>query len=129
MVLIALVACSATARAEDGSFTHDGVVLHYRTVGSGSPVILLSGGPGMEVDYVLPVADFLPASYQHVFLEQRGTGRSRVGLTSETMTLENVVEDPRSSCSHQTAADCPVVVTFTRERSRSRAGHARLADR
>jgi len=93
VVLIAFVVCPATARAKDGSFTRDGVVLHYKTAGTGPPVILLSGGPGLEVDYVLPIADFLPASYQRVFLEQRGTGRSRVALTSETMTLHNVVED------------------------------------
>ena len=93
IVLTALVVCPATARAQDGSFTRDGVVLHYRTAGSGPPVILLSGGPGFEVDYILPVADFLPTSYQRVFLEQRGTGRSRLELTSETMTLQNVVED------------------------------------
>jgi len=93
VILIALVACSATARAEDGSLARDGVVLHYRTAGSGPPVILLSGGPGFDVDYMLPVGDFLPSSYQRVFLEQRGTGRSRVALTSETMTIHNVVED------------------------------------
>ena len=93
VVLTAFVVGSATVGAKDGSFTRDGVVLHYRTAGAGPPVILLSGGPGLEVDYVLPVADFLPASHQRVFLEQRGTGRSRVELTSGTMTLHNVVED------------------------------------
>jgi proline iminopeptidase len=87
------LAIAATVHADDGSFTRDGIVLHYHTAGSGSPVILLSGGPGFEVDYMLPVGDFLPASYQRVFLEQRGTGRSRVELTSDTMTIRNVVED------------------------------------
>jgi proline iminopeptidase len=88
-----LLAFAVAAHAEDGSFTRDGVLLHYRTTGSGTPVIVLSGGPGFEVDYMLPVGDFLPASYQRVFLEQRGTGRSRVELTPETMTIHNVVED------------------------------------
>jgi len=88
-----LFVAAGSAHGEDGSFTRDGVVLHYRTAGSGAPVILLSGGPGFEVDYMLPVVDFLPASYQRVFLEQRGTGRSRVALTPETMTIREVVED------------------------------------
>jgi proline iminopeptidase len=88
-----LLAFALAAHAEDGSFTRDGVVLHYRTTGSGAPVIVLSGGPGFEVDYMLPVGDFLPASYERVFLEQRGTGRSRVELTPETMTMSTVVED------------------------------------
>jgi len=91
--VLSILASTVAVHAEDGSFTRDGVVLHYRTVGSGAPVVLLSGGPGFEVDYLLPVGDFLPASYQRVFLEQRGTGRSRVELTSDTMTIRNVVED------------------------------------
>jgi proline iminopeptidase len=90
---LVLLVCAQPSYADDGSFTRDGVVLHYRTVGSGSPVVLLSGGPGFEVDYMLPVGDFLPPSYQRVFLEQRGTGRSRVELTADTMTIRNVVED------------------------------------
>ena len=93
LVVFALLVFSGTAYAEDGSFARDGVELHYRTAGSGTPIIFLSGGPGFEVDYMLPVADFLPSSYQRVFLEQRGTGRSRVEATSDTMTIRNVVED------------------------------------
>ena len=93
LLVCVLLVCAQPSYADDGSFTRDGVVLHYRTFGSGSPVVLLSGGPGFEVDYMLPVGDFLPPSYQRVFLEQRGTGRSRVELTSDTMTIGNVVED------------------------------------
>jgi proline iminopeptidase len=93
LVVLALLVFSGVASAEDGSFTRNGVVLHYRTAGSGAPVVILSGGPGFEVDYMLPVGDFLPPSYQRVFLEQRGTGRSRVELTSDTMTISHVVED------------------------------------
>ena len=57
-------------------------------------VVLLSGGPGFNVDYMLPVRDFLPAEYRRIFLEQRGTGRSRpASLSPESMTLQTVVED------------------------------------
>jgi proline iminopeptidase len=93
LVVLALLVFTSVAYAEDGSFTRDGVQLHYRTAGSGTPIVILSGGPGFEVDYMIPVGDFLPASYQRVFLEQRGTGRSRVEPTSDTMTIRNVVED------------------------------------
>lgn len=92
-IWLALLVIARPVSAEDGSFVRDGVRLHYRTQGAGTPAILLSGGPGFEVDYMIPVADFLPASYQRVFFEQRGTGRSTLKLTSETMTLRNVVED------------------------------------
>jgi proline iminopeptidase len=43
---------------------------------------------------MIPVGEFLPASYQRVFYEQRGTGRSRLpAMTPENMTLPHVVAD------------------------------------
>ena len=94
LLWIALVLCGQTAFAQDGSFTRDGVQLFYRTSGSGAPIIFLSGGPGFTVDYMVPVSEFVPASYQRVFYEQRGTGRSKVAtMTAENMTMEHVVAD------------------------------------
>jgi proline iminopeptidase len=94
LLIVVLGTVATAANAQDRSFQSQGVALHYRTAGSGTPVVLLSGGPGFDVDYLLPVADFLPAGYQRIFLEQRGTGRSRVAnMTAENMTLRLVVED------------------------------------
>jgi proline iminopeptidase len=93
-LVVFLATLTTTAHAQDHSFQSQGVELHYRTAGSGTPLVLLSGGPGFDVDYMLPVSDFLPAGYQRIFLEQRGTGRSRVAnMTAENMTLQVVVED------------------------------------
>jgi proline iminopeptidase len=93
LLWLALVLFSHSALAQDGSFVRDGVQLYYRATGSGAPMVVLSGGPGFEVDYMVPVADFLPASNQRIFYEQRGTGRSRVTMTAENLTLEHVVAD------------------------------------
>jgi proline iminopeptidase len=91
---VLLVAPPATAAAQDGTFMSAGVELHYRSAGAGTPTVLLSGGPGFTVDYIVPVADFLPVDYRRIFLEQRGTGRSRqASLSPESMTLHTVVED------------------------------------
>jgi proline iminopeptidase len=54
----------------------DGVTLHYETVGKGSPVLLLSGGPGFSSDYMRAVAEPLKKRYKFVLLDQRGTGKS-----------------------------------------------------
>jgi proline iminopeptidase len=81
-------------QAQDGSFVSRGIQLHYRSAGAGVPAVLLSGGPGFEVDYMTPVGDFLPAGYRRILLEQRGTGRSRPAtLAPESMRLQTVVED------------------------------------
>jgi proline iminopeptidase len=91
--LISLV-FSGCALAQDGAIPREGFTLHYRTEGTGKPIIFLSGGPGFEVDYMKAAAELFPASYQRVFLEQRGTGRSRPAkLTNENMSLRLMVED------------------------------------
>jgi proline iminopeptidase len=81
------------AHAQDGSFISGTLQLYYRSIGAGSPVIILSGGPGFEVDYMLPVADAFP-NHRRIVLEQRGTGRTREAkLTAADMTLAVVVQD------------------------------------
>ena len=94
MLLGAVLCAPGIALAQDGSFVSAGVQLYYRSAGAGVPAVLLSGGPGFEVDYMTPVGDFLPADYRRVFLEQRGTGRSRPAtLAPESLTLQTVVAD------------------------------------
>ncbi len=104
LLLVALlsVACAVAVRAQaaqpqltsEGAIQRDGFVLHYRTVGSGTPVLLLSGGPGFEVDYMSGIAQELGSAYKCILLEQRGTGRSRPpSPTGAQMTLQLFVED------------------------------------
>jgi proline iminopeptidase len=93
MMCGALSMLATPALAQDGSFLSGGLELHYRSVGTGSPVVILSGGPGFEMDYMLPVADVFP-THRRILLEQRGTGRTRgAQLTAADMTLAVVVQD------------------------------------
>ena len=93
--LVAAQALSpSVVRAQEGSFSHAGVELHYTSAGTGTPVVLLSGGPGLNVDYVLPIAQFLPSGYRSIAFEQRGTGRSRPqAFDPATLTVRSAVED------------------------------------
>jgi proline iminopeptidase len=94
LLLATLLAAPLTALAQDGSFMSAGVELHYRSAGSGTPAVLLSGGPGFTVDYIVPVGDFLPPAYRRIYFEQRGTGRSRpTEFDPASMTLKTVVGD------------------------------------
>ncbi len=93
---VAALVCGATVTgwAEDGKVGREGFDLYYRTEGNGTPVILLSGGPGFDVDYMKEVGGFLPAGYQRIYLEQRGTGRSIPPvLSAETISVKLWVED------------------------------------
>lgn len=85
---------TVTAWAEDGKVKRDGFDLYYKTEGNGTPVVLLSGGPGFDVDYMKQVGAFLPVDYQRIYLEQRGTGRSIPPvLSAETINVKLWVED------------------------------------
>jgi proline iminopeptidase len=89
----ALLTLAVPSSAQDGSFVNRGATLHYRSAGTGPSVVLLSGGPGFDVDYMQPVADAFP-SHRRILFEQRGTGRSRRSTpTKEEMTLAVAVED------------------------------------
>jgi len=72
----------------------DGFDLHYRSLGTGEPVLILSGGPGDDCDYLLPVASEV-AKYAHaILLEQRGTGRSLPPhVDKSTINLALYLED------------------------------------
>lgn len=94
--LAAAFGCGATVTgwAEDGKVGREGFDLYYRTEGNGTPVVLLSGGPGFDVDYMKEVGGFLPEGYQRIYLEQRGTGRSIPPvLSAETISVKLWVED------------------------------------
>ncbi len=100
LLATALVSTSVP-RAQDGSFDSAGVRLHYTSSGTGAPVVLLSGGPGLNVGYMQPVAEFLPAGYRSIAFEQRGTGRSRPeAFDPATLTLRTVVEDLEALRAH-----------------------------
>jgi proline iminopeptidase len=87
--------------AEHGSLQRDGLTLHYRTDGTGKPIVFLSGGPGFDVEYFVPAAKYFPLGHKFVFLEQRGTGRSRFDhMNEETMTLKLLVDDVEALRSH-----------------------------
>ncbi len=80
---------SVTVSAETFK-SHDGTVLHYDVVGNGTPVLLLSGGPGFSPDYLRPIADKLAGKYKFILLHQRGTGKS---TDATAMQLPKLVAD------------------------------------
>jgi proline iminopeptidase len=61
---------------QTGKVSRDGFDLYFRSAGTGDPVLILSGGPGDDCDYMLPVAAAVAKHHKAILLEQRGTGRS-----------------------------------------------------
>lgn len=72
----------------------DGVHLHYHTVGEGaSSLVVLHGGPGLHMNYL--VADLLPlaSSRRLIFYDQRGAGQSPIVQDPSALAPEAYVRD------------------------------------
>jgi proline iminopeptidase len=82
------------ADPSEGTIARSGFDLHYRLFGQGKPLLLLSGGPGFDCDYVEPVARELASSNLTILVELRGTGRSRPPeINPQTVNLKLYLAD------------------------------------
>lgn len=68
-------------KVKDSTFTFtssDGVKLHVRVAGQGTPCLFVHGGPGSTSWYfeAMPSAKIIESKMQMVYLDQRGSGRS-----------------------------------------------------
>lgn len=94
--LIFLVLSSGSILGQEiSSFkTSDGESLSYTTIGHGSIIIFLSGGPGYGASALKPWADTLSNNFECILFEQRGIGLSgKVKLDSTTINLQRAVLD------------------------------------
>ncbi len=76
----------------------DGAHLSYRYFGSGPIVIVVAGGPGLDAEYMRPVAEDIAADgYRAVLPDLRGTGYSRdAGKSLDFMSETGSVADLES---------------------------------
>jgi len=87
---------AAQQNSIDAKVTRDGIDLFYRIVGptSGDHVLVLSGGPGEDINSMQGIADELAKKYRCIMWEQRGTGRSKLPrYDSLTINLNAYMED------------------------------------
>ncbi len=80
-------------RVEDGVRTVNGVELYYKAVGSGEPILVIHGGPGLEHSYLLPWMQDLSDRYQIILYDQRGVGRSGGEMDSSSINIDNFIAD------------------------------------
>jgi len=86
---------AAQPNSADGKVTRDGIDLFYTIAGSsGDYVLILSGGPGEDIDSMQGIADELGKTHRCIMWEQRGTGRSKLAkYDSSTINLNAYIED------------------------------------
>ncbi|MGD0731956.1 MAG: proline iminopeptidase-family hydrolase [Terracidiphilus sp.] len=77
----------------DGYVDAHGVLIYYVVFGSGSPLVVVHGGPGADHTYYLPWLLPLARTHRLIFIDERGSGRSQRLQDASLYTVENMVED------------------------------------
>ena len=96
VVLLQLGVRTLQGQAPSADFvtTADSVRLYYRVFGQGSDtMVVLHGGPGMTMDYLIPDLAPLRAGHTLVAYDQRGSGRSAAPLDTGHISLAKHLSD------------------------------------
>jgi proline iminopeptidase len=92
-----VTACGAAPRqgtsAREGRIAVGDAALYYREIGRGLPIIVLHGGPDFDQSYLLPEMDRLADTYHLIYYDQRGRGRSAVGVRPAEVSLASDIAD------------------------------------
>lgn len=84
------------APVQFGDILVNRATLKYEIFGTGVPVIVLHGGPGIGYRYLLPeLSDSLSVSTKLILYDQRASGQSTGSRTPELLTISSFVDDLR----------------------------------
>ncbi len=102
LLLTVLLSCLRADAQQTDSLKYANGYLYYHVYGKGSPVIVLSGGPGNSCMQQETVAKELGKHYRSILPEQRGTGLSIPHpFDSTTINLAAAVEDVHRLLQHE----------------------------
>jgi proline iminopeptidase len=91
---MALTTVATQAQSHEGSFMNAGLKLHYTMEGTGAPVLILAGGPGLDAGYMQPVAELVAKHHTAILLDQRGTtGSMPEELNPTTISPDLYISD------------------------------------
>lgn len=94
LALPSLTQTTPTVYAQQEGFVDaHGVLIYYLSLGNGSPLVVVHGGPGAEHSYFLPYLLPLARGHRLIFIDERGSGRSQRLQDSSQYTVEAMVED------------------------------------
>ncbi len=98
--LLILAGCDRSNKAtqlksnDSGFIQVDQGKLFYQTFGSGTPIIVLHGGPGLDQGYLLPQMLELAKNHKVIFYDQRGSGKSlETKINSSYINIDQFTND------------------------------------
>jgi proline iminopeptidase len=72
----------------------DGTPIYFKKIGSGRPVVVLHGGPGLDHNYLIdPLSQTIGAGKQLIFFDQRGTGLSGGSVGPSELNADFINKD------------------------------------
>jgi proline iminopeptidase len=71
----------------------NGVKHFVEKIGTGEPMLVLHGGPGLFHDYLVPHFENLAKKYQIIFYDQRGCGQTDFPQDTSSINVESYIED------------------------------------
>ncbi|MCX5643352.1 MAG: alpha/beta fold hydrolase [Phycisphaerae bacterium] len=78
---------------QEGFVDANGVLIYYKAIGRGAPLVILHGGPGGTHDCFLPYLLPLARRNRLIFIDERGSGKSEKLEDASAYTVESMVED------------------------------------
>jgi proline iminopeptidase len=90
-----LSACLASLPAQDFSGVKriNGRGIFCRATGTGEPLVIVHGGPGLAHDYLFQPFSRLVGKYRLVFYDQMGCGRSEAFRQDDKIGMDDLVEE------------------------------------
>jgi proline iminopeptidase len=83
----------AVVLQQEGFIDAHGVMIYYKAIGQGDPLVILHGGPGADHSYFLPWLLPLARSHRIIFIDERGSGQSQRLQDTSLYTVQAMVED------------------------------------
>ena len=93
---VALLAAGSAASKPTFAPAKDGVRLWYHDSGTGSPIVVIHGGPGMDHNSLAGDLQPLAAHHRLIYYDQRGGGLSTLPSAPGLLTIDRHVEDLES---------------------------------
>lgn len=82
-----------TYATQEGFVDSHGALIYYMSVGQGTPLMIIHGGPGASHEYFFPYLLPLMRTNRLIFIDERGSGKSSKLEDPHQYTVANMVED------------------------------------
>lgn len=92
-ILIVVFSFIVFAQNFEGIKQINGAGIYCRDIGSGEPIVVVHGGPGLAHNYLFKPFSSLSDKYRLIFYDQKGCGLSESFRPDEKYTVDDLVEE------------------------------------